>query len=54
MGLEERRQLLKEINLEISSPEVDLEKLCTMQGFQIRYYNTDKSAVYVGQMVKNN
>lgn len=53
MSAEERRVLLREINLEISSPEVDLENLSAMQGFQIRYYNTDKSAVYVGQMVNS-
>ena len=44
------RKTLLEVCIEIQSPEIDLEELMTLEGFTIRYYNTDKSSVYIGQL----
>ena len=44
------RKTLLEVCIEIQSPEIDLEELMTLEGFTIRYYNSDKSSVYIGQL----
>ena len=40
--------IIEQYHLVIESPEIDLDMMRTLPGFEVRHYSTDSNALYVG------
>ena len=40
--------IIEQYHLVIESPEIDLDMMITLPGFEVRHYRTDSNALYVG------